>query len=363
VITKHVVHVTPVLFGPQGFFGGGERYPLELSRAMAERVPTTLVCFGTARHREQLGNLEVQTVPNWINHGFFQFDPFNAALLRCLSDADIIHCHQSRTMASSLALVYGQISGKPVFTTPLGGGGLGLYSIFQRLYQGHLHISRYSLKAHHQEGLRTAKVILGGVDPDKYKPDPGAQNNGDVLYVGRLLPHKGINYLIEAADNATPLRVIGRPGGPWRNADRYYQLLVKLALGKRVAFETSATDADIVQACQRSLCIVLPSVYTDVYGGRSKVPELLGLTAIEGMACGLPAIVTDVGSLPEVVEDGVTGFVVPPNSPDALAEKIRWLRANPETAREIGACARQRVLKYFTWERVVDRCFEAYGIA
>ena len=90
--------------------------------------------------------------------------------------------------------------------------------------------------------------------------------------------------------------------------------------------------------------------------------ELLGQTLLEGMACGAPAIATDVCSLPEVVEDGVTGFIVPPNDPTALGEKIRWLRLHPAEARRMGEAARQRVLESFTWDRVVQNCFEAYGL-
>lgn len=359
---KRIVHISPILFGEQGAIGGGERYPLELSRAMAERMPTTLVCFGRSRHSEKSGKLEIEIIPNWLNYGLFRFDPFNPLVLGCLSKADIIHCHQSRTMMSSLALLYGRATGKPVFTTHHGGGGFGMYSLLGRLYDRRLHVSAFSRGMFGRDDPAKDKVILGGVDANKYKPDSAAESNGEVLYVGRFLPHKGINYLIEAVDKTTPLRIIGRPGGPWKNADRFYRLLIQLAKDKSVAFQTDATDAEIVHACQRSLCIVLPSVYTDVYGGRSMLPELLGLTAIEGMACGVPAIVTDVASLPEVVEHGVTGFVVRPNDPDALAEKIQWLRANPASARKMGAAARERVLSLFTWDRVVDRCLQAYGV-
>jgi len=360
---KRIVHVSPILFGKAGAIGGGERYPLELARAMAERTPTALVCFGASRYAEKAGKLQIEVIPNWVNCGLFRFDPFNPFLLGFLSKADIIHCHQSRTMMSSLALLYGRASGRPVFTTHLGGGGFGMYGLLSGLYDGRLHISAYSRSLFGHDDPARDKVIFGGVDANKYRPNPAAESTGEVLYVGRLLPHKGINYLIEAVDETTVLRIIGRPGGPWRNAERYYSLLLELAKGRPVAFQTDATDADIVQACQRSLCIVLPSVYTDVYGGCSQVPELLGLTAIEGMACGLPAIVTDVASLPEVVEDGVTGFVVKPNNPAALAEKIYWLRTNPAAARKMGVAARQRVLKLFTWERVVDRCLQAYGLS
>lgn len=347
----------------KGAIGGGERYPLELARAMAQRASTTLLCFGASRFKDRSGKLEIEVIPNWLNYGLFRFDPLNLLLPRCLAKADIIHCHQSRTMMSTFALLYGRATGKAVFTTHLGGGGLGMYQLVRDFYDGRLHISAYSRSLFGRGDSAKDKVILGGIDDDKYKPDPAAEPNGEVLYVGRLLPHKGINYLIDAVDKATPLRIIGRPGGPWRNAGRFYPDLLELANRKQVVFQTSASDAEIIQAYQRSLCIVLPSVYTDLYGRRSQVPELLGLTALEGMACGLPAIVTDVASLPEVVEDGVTGFVVRPNNPEALAEKIQWLRAHPAEAREMGAAARKRVEQLFTWERVVDRCLQAYGLS
>jgi glycosyltransferase involved in cell wall biosynthesis len=81
------------------------------------------------------------------------------------------------------------------------------------------------------------------------------------------------------------------------------------------------------------------------------------------MACGAPVICTEVGSLPEVVTDGVTGFVVPPNDSGALARRIASLLDNPEAVREMGARGRASVVERFTWEKVVDRCLHAYAQA
>ena len=81
------------------------------------------------------------------------------------------------------------------------------------------------------------------------------------------------------------------------------------------------------------------------------------------MACGAPAICTDVASMPEIVEDGVSGFVVPPNDPVTLGERINWLREHREAARAMGLAARRRVLEKFTWPAVVQRCLEIYRTA
>jgi glycosyltransferase involved in cell wall biosynthesis len=106
--------------------------------------------------------------------------------------------------------------------------------------------------------------------------------------------------------------------------------------------------------------VVLPSVYRTMYGTESKVPELLGQTLLEGMACGAPAICTNVASMPEVVEDGVTGFVVPPNDPQTLGGKLAWLRDHPAEACAMGQASRTRVLELFTWPAVVRRCLQIY---
>ncbi len=88
------------------------------------------------------------------------------------------------------------------------------------------------------------------------------------------------------------------------------------------------------------------------------MPELLGQTLLEGMACGAATVCTRVASMPEVVEDGVTGFVVPPNDPGALGERLAWLAAHRDRAAPMGAAGRARVLRHFTWRAVVSRCLD-----
>jgi starch synthase len=105
---------------------------------------------------------------------------------------------------------------------------------------------------------------------------------------------------------------------------------------------------------------VLPSVYQSQYGPRTEVPELLGQTLIEAMACGAPVVCTRVASLPEVVEDGVTGIVVPPNDPAALGKALRFLVESPLEAARMGHAGRERVLARFTWRAVVASCLRVY---
>ena len=114
------------------------------------------------------------------------------------------------------------------------------------------------------------------------------------------------------------------------------------------------TDEALVHEYCRAFCVVLPSVYRTP-AGETKVPELLGQTLLEGMACGAATVCTRVASMPEIVDDGVTGFIVPPNDPSAIGERLAWLAAHRDRAAAMGAAGRARVLRHFTWPAVVSR--------
>ncbi len=353
-----VLHIVPALFGAKGVLGGAERYALELARYMADATPTRMLTFGEESRTERFGNLEVRVVGHpWHVRGQ-KNNPFSAAIFRECAHANVIHCHQQHIFASSMAAAFANVFGKKVFVTDLGGGGWDVsgYLSTDRWYHGHLHISEYSRKVFHQGDKKGSHVIFGGVDTEKFSPDPLAQHQDFVLYVGRLLPHKGINYLVEAIPNDLPLKIIGQPMD-----DRFLAELKHLAAGKQVSFHHDCGDTDIVQAYRSAMCVVLPSVYRTMYGEISNVPELLGQTLLEGMSCGTPAICTDVASMPEIVEDGRCGFIVPPNDPVVLREKLLWLRSHHDEAASMGGAARKRILETFTWPKVVERCLKIYA--
>jgi glycosyltransferase involved in cell wall biosynthesis len=201
-------------------------------------------------------------------------------------------------------------------------------------------------------------VIGGGVDTARFSPEPSVPQSAGVLFVGRLLPHKGIDTLIRALPSEMSADIVG----PVCH-ERYLADLRVLAEGKRVRFHHERDDAALVEAYRRATCVVLPSVYDDMYGDHTDVPELLGQTLLEGMACGLPAVCTAVASLPEIVEDGVTGLVVPPNDPEALRSALQSLANDPVRARRLGEAARASVASRFTWPSVVERCLSHYGLA
>lgn len=355
-----VVQVVPALFGKGGVVGGAERYVYELARHMAERQPTRLVTFGPEDRCEDHGPLHVRVLGKPAYLRGQRSNPFSWKLFGELRRAQVVHCHQQHVMASSFCAAWCRVTGRKVFVSDLGGGGWDIsgYVSTDRWYHGHLHISQYSRRIFGHEGKPWAHVIMGGVDTRRFSPDPSVPKTGSVVFVGRLLPHKGVNDLVAALPAGMALELIGKEG-----EERFLGDLKRLAAGRRVVFRRACDDLELVEAYRRALCVVLPSVYTNLYGEYSNIPELLGQTLLEGMACGLPAICTDVASMPEIVENGVTGFVVPPNDPHALGQRLEWLRDQPEACARMGKLARERIETQFTWPSVVQRCLECYGLA
>jgi glycosyltransferase involved in cell wall biosynthesis len=351
-----VVHLVPALFGATGVVGGAERYAFELARHMADRTDTRLVTFGDGSVERREGNLDIHVIGgSWHVRGE-RHNPVSPSVVPHLLWADVVHCHQTHVLMSSTAAVVSRMTGRRVFATELGGGGwdLSAFVSTDTWFNGHLHISEYSRSIYGHASKPWARVILGGVDAARFSPDPAVQRAEAPLYVGRLLPHKGVADLIAALPCGMAADIIGpRNGG-------HLPDLEARAAGKPVRFHHDVGDEALTHAYRRALCLVLPSVYRTPDGEETKVPELLGQTLLEAMACGTPVICTRAGSMPEVVTDGETGFIVEPGDRAALRHKLEWLAAHKSEADAMGMAGRQTVLARFQWPQVVERCLDAY---
>lgn len=261
--SPRVVHLVPAMFGADGVTGGAERYAFELARHMAETVPTTLLSFGKRERQETMGPLRICVLGQpWYVRGQ-RFNPLKWSIFAELRKASVIHCHQQHVLASSLAAVFGRLSRRRVFVSDLGGGGwdISAYISTDRWFNGHLHISEYSRSiAGHRDKL-WAHVIMGGVDSERFSPGPAVPRDRAVLFVGRLLPHKGVNYLIEALPEGMRLKLVGQA-----HDLRYFEALRNLAAGRCVEFHQGCDDAALLEHYRRAICVVLPSVYRTMYG-------------------------------------------------------------------------------------------------
>jgi glycosyltransferase involved in cell wall biosynthesis len=128
-----------------------------------------------------------------------------------------------------------------------------------------------------------------------------------------------------------------------------------------VYFAGGVSDEELASLYRQAAVVVLPSVNVTCYGRRIAVSELLGLSLLEAMASGTPVIASRVGGVPEVVADGVTGYLVDPGDTAALREQLAALLGRPRLARRLGDNARELVLERFTWDAVARRCLDSYN--
>ena len=357
--------MAPTPFGPGGLFGGGERYPLELARALAgsRHVDCELVTFGpVARIDREAGGLRVRTLRALMWLGGHPARPFAPALVTALSGAHVVHAHHMRSLPSRMAALTARARRAVTAVTDHGLQGDSWGGLLPRLFDLFLTVSAYSARELGAPAART-HVIYGGADPERYAPDPAAERRG-VLFVGRLTPHKGVDRLLQAMPPGASLRVVGSTGHDPRPPERDYPGLLRDLARDRDADFLGAVSDDALPGLYRSAQVmVLPSVDRTCYGRAVRVSELLGLAVLEAMASGTPVVASRTGGVAEIVRDGETGFLVPPGDVPALRDRLERVLNDAALARRLGANARQDVLERFTWTHVAERCLRAYALA
>jgi glycosyltransferase involved in cell wall biosynthesis len=358
-----VVHVAPTAFGDDGIYGGGERYPLELSRAMARHVDCTLLTFGPTAHppRREEGGLRVEVLRAAGHLHHHPAHPVALGLPGALTGFDVVHGHHLWATPSRTAAVVARLGNRRVAVTDHGLLGPRPRPLAHRLVHRFLTVSQYSADV---LGVPPAKttVVYGGVDPLRLSPGPPGARSG-VLFVGRLTPHKGVDRLLQALPPGAELSVVGTAGhDPDPPESGYFTRLQQLAAqdGRQVRFLGAVSDPELVGLYRRAAVVVLPSVEVNCYGKRVAVSELLGLTVLEAMACATPVVASRLGGLREVVRHGETGFLVTPGDVEELRGRLQLLLGDPARARHMGENGRQLATETFTWDACARRCLEAY---
>lgn len=355
-----VVHVAPTPFGREGLFGGGERYPLELARALAAEVDCELVTFGPRPHvAVDPGGLRVRVLRALTYLPPHPAHPVAPSLPAALHGADVVHTHHLRSMPSRLAAVTARLSGQRLTVTDHGLKGGDWAGLLPRLFDRFLMVSRHSAQVLGTPPARTT-VIYGGADPRRFRPDGSKERNG-VLFVGRLTPHKGVDVLIRALPTGTELICAGTLGHDPRPPENGYgELLRRLATGRPVTFAGEVCDQQLPLLYRRAQVVVLPSVQVTCYGRHIEISELLGLSVLEAMASGTPVVCSRLGGLPEVVRDGETGFLVTPGDVRELHDRVATLLGDRRLAARMGGLGRELMLDRFTWQACAARCLRVY---
>ena len=207
-----------------------------------------------------------------------------------------------------------------------------------------------------QYGLRAEQleVVPIGADHTHFRPRRDIRRvEGRVMTTASAdVPFKGLLPLVEAVAKLRTERpdahlvVVGK----LRASSPVAAAIDRLGLNGSVTFEAGVSDDRMVELYAQAQVAVVPSLY-----------EGFSLPAVEALACGVPLVTTTGGALPEVVgQDGVTGLLVPPGDPGALAIAIRTVLDNPELAARLSNAGRRRVLERFTWQTCAKETAEHY---
>jgi glycosyltransferase involved in cell wall biosynthesis len=203
-------------------------------------------------------------------------------------------------------------------------------------------------------------LVEAGLPPDLVhvrhnlvEPDPGDRapgpDGGFALFVGRLSPEKGLDVLLEAtrAVPELPLRIAG--DGPERAR---IERVVSVPGYEHVSLLGSVEHADVFDLMRAARVLVVPSQWHEAFGH----------VVAEAFACGLPVVASDLGALPELVDDTV-GRVFPATDGSALAGHLRWAATQPDAVAAAGRASRRRYEELFTAEPAYRRLIELYELA
>jgi len=208
-------------------------------------------------------------------------------------------------------------------------------------------------------------VIHNGIDTAEYEPDERTDvlerrgidpSKPYVIFVGRITHQKGVEHLLEAAHSFDPsAQLVLCAGAPDTKE-----------IGERVAVRVAELQAsrdgvlwieemlprpEVIQLLTHATVFVCPSIY-----------EPLGIVNLEAMACGTAVVASRIGGIPEVVDEGVTGFLVDHDEDFAqnFAARVNELVADPELAARLGEAGRRRAVEEFSWRRIAEQTVALY---
>ncbi|MCK8610532.1 glycogen synthase [Agromyces sp. C10] len=379
---------------PPEIYGGAGVHVAELVRALRRDIDVRVRAFGAPRDEE--GTTGYGTPA--------EFADVNAALstmgvdLLMAADAagaDLVHSHT--WYANFAGFVAKKLHGIPHVVTahslePLRpwkaeqlGGGYRVSSWVERaafedadavvaVSDG---MRRDILRSYPSIDPARVSVVYNGIDLEDWRPnhDPDLVRSlgvdpdlPSIVFVGRITRQKGLPYLLRAArslpDDVQLVLCAGAPDTPEIMAE-VSGLVAELAETRRgvVWIDRHLPRAELTALLTAATCFVCPSVY-----------EPLGIVNLEAMACGAAVVGTATGGIPEVVEDGVTGVLVPidqaddgtgtPLDPDRfvadLAAALTRVVSDPGRAREMGAAGRVRAEQHFAWAAIADETRALY---
>ncbi len=364
---------------PPEVYGGAGVHVSYLARELARLVDLTVHCQGADRpgavaHRPwdllAVANQALRTIST------------DLSMTAAVGSADLVHSHTwYANLAGHLA---GLLYGVPHVVTmhslePLRpwkaeqlGGGYALSSWCERVAAesaAAVVAVSYGMRAdvlavYPAIPPDRVRVIRNGIDTSEYSPDPATDvlakhgvdpGRASVVFVGRITRQKGLPVLLRAAKQLDPAAQLvlcaGQPDTPELAAE--VAALVKGLQAARtgvVWLPEMLPKREVIQLLTHATVFACPSLY-----------EPLGIVNLEAMACGAAVVASRVGGIPEVVSDGETGLLVPPDDPGSLASALNALLGDPGRADTMGRLGRQRAIADFGWPGIAAQTAALYS--
>lgn len=207
----------------------------------------------------------------------------------------------------------------------------------------------------HRSSLGRVEVVKNGVDVNEFRPcDDWPADDGYILFVGRLVKQKGVEYLLRAIYQAKEqfpdlrLKIVGM--GELESALK--RLCTNFMISDRVEFLDWKSGQELVRLYQKAQMVIIPSIY-----------EPFGMTALEALACQRPVVASRVGGLQEIIQHKTTGFLAEPKDPLDLAQWIMTLLSSPDLRNEMGEAGRKFVLgNGYTWPQIARQYVQLYKV-
>lgn len=341
------------------FLGGGGRYPLELAKNIAslKKDEVEMVFFGKSEDSMSFEGMKIILLPS------VKFCPrFNGTanplprswkFFQKIMQADVVHSIQIRTEATLLATIFSKLLRKPIFLTDNNFNGLTLARIIkpEHLASAVLAISK---EDYDSWKVKNREIIYGGVDMEKFSYQKAKKKY--VLYAGRIASHKGVDVLVNAMPDNYKLIIAGTP---WEKDFILY--LKKIAKVKNVDFIVNPSDEKLINLYQEASCFVLPATAKDYLGKVWGRPGLYALVVPEAMSCGTPVIVSNVGALPDFIEDNKNGFVFEDRNINDLSDKLNKIINNKKLAETMGRNGRKLVELKYNWQVIAKNVRKIYS--
>jgi glycosyltransferase involved in cell wall biosynthesis len=328
-----IVEVTAAPFGA-GRSGGGERHAVEFIRELSKHEPV-VASFGVPDRHPTVSPTELGCPARFVSFPplLSETNPIpraatwgliGAYLRTHKGEVEFVHVHNLRTAMSSLWIFLAYLRKKDdrirIVLTDLGARFFPLPQLTAAMVDYYAPISHVSEEALLTLGRRPSCVVPTAVSAPFLagQPSPFSERSIDLLFVGRIVPWKRPDRVIELTKALTqrlarPVRTVvaGAAIDPEFLVD-LRRRATELGVAENVEFVVGPSDGELLELYSRAKVYCLASDHVDVHGRRHAFPELSSITTLEAAARGTPALANRIPAALEQVHDGVTGFLVQP---------------------------------------------------